>query len=331
MQRRSPVAFDPRIRGYRWGQIYTQADGVYWTPARMDLDYDAQQDRPGHDRKRGGGARALRPAIRPRLRIHRREPHAHASLHNGFHADFERRAASSTNGGQIYGRETISGGESDWGFRGSYGDRNGSDYEAGNGQKMPSGYHNQDAWGEVELRHQSAPDDRNRLSAARPVNTEYPGQFFDIDYLVTYGFQARLVDDDPAAPWTKLVLEGWYNRTIFTGDTLGKHDPDFPTHRSVSDRPGLARRRADRNKFPQCHHKRQLSIRAVRGPTSGLGDKDCDADSTSGPMCGILARSSASSSESSIRAARQSPLSFDTNMPHAWLFDPGATRNCPTR
>ena len=44
MQHRSPVASDPNIRGYKGGQIYTQADGVYWTPARRDSGYDAQQD-----------------------------------------------------------------------------------------------------------------------------------------------------------------------------------------------------------------------------------------------------------------------------------------------
>ena len=38
VQERSSVSFDPHIRGYKWGQIYADADGAYWTPARLDMD-----------------------------------------------------------------------------------------------------------------------------------------------------------------------------------------------------------------------------------------------------------------------------------------------------
>src|SRR5262249_14766261 len=31
-QRRSQVAFDPHVRGYRFGEIYSQAAGEYWLP-----------------------------------------------------------------------------------------------------------------------------------------------------------------------------------------------------------------------------------------------------------------------------------------------------------
>lgn len=37
-QRRSPIATEPRIRGYKLGQISTWADGAYWFPARNDMD-----------------------------------------------------------------------------------------------------------------------------------------------------------------------------------------------------------------------------------------------------------------------------------------------------
>ena len=37
-QRRSHVAFDPHVRGYNFGQIYTQAAGEYFLPVRHDLD-----------------------------------------------------------------------------------------------------------------------------------------------------------------------------------------------------------------------------------------------------------------------------------------------------
>jgi outer membrane receptor protein involved in Fe transport len=47
VQRRSQVSFDPHVRGYRMGQIYTQADGAYWFPARLDLDTMLSKIDPG--------------------------------------------------------------------------------------------------------------------------------------------------------------------------------------------------------------------------------------------------------------------------------------------
>src|SRR5579862_7309613 len=38
VQRRSPISYDPRIRGYHVGEVVTIADGAFWTPARIDLD-----------------------------------------------------------------------------------------------------------------------------------------------------------------------------------------------------------------------------------------------------------------------------------------------------
>jgi len=37
-QRRSQVAFDPHVRGYRFGEIYSQSAGEYFLPVRLDLD-----------------------------------------------------------------------------------------------------------------------------------------------------------------------------------------------------------------------------------------------------------------------------------------------------
>ena len=37
-QIRNPVSLDPPVRGYRFGQIYTQGDGAYWIPVRQVLD-----------------------------------------------------------------------------------------------------------------------------------------------------------------------------------------------------------------------------------------------------------------------------------------------------
>ena len=52
------------------------------------------------------------------------------------------------------------------------------------------------------------------------TDTEYFLQFFDVDFLVTDGFNLRLMDEDPAGPWDYMIVEGWYNRTRFEGSTF---------------------------------------------------------------------------------------------------------------
>jgi outer membrane receptor protein involved in Fe transport len=149
--------------------------------------------------------------------------------HDCFETNYDTTLNVQSNGGQIYGRETVTGGASNWGFLGSYGERDGNDYLAGNGQKMPSEYHAHDAWGEVAYDinpHQHVDFTYTRLDMA---DTQIPGQFFDIGELSTNGFLVRIVDDDPDATWTKLSITGWYNSTGFSGDTAGNgNGASFP-------------------------------------------------------------------------------------------------------
>ncbi len=64
--------------------------------------------------------------------------------------------------------------------------------------------------------------------------TNYAAQFFDVNTLETMGTTSWAVDTDPASPWTKAVLEGWWNRTNFTGSiTDSKRDPNFPVIQRV--------------------------------------------------------------------------------------------------
>ncbi|MHC4400066.1 MAG: TonB-dependent receptor [Planctomycetota bacterium] len=223
-QRRASVAFDPNIRGFKAGQIYSLADGAYWTPARQDLDTMLSkidsgmiQDMvviPGPYGLRYGPGFAFIDVVRaptPRYA-------------DGFQAHFRTVGNLRTNGGQVYGRETISGGSCDWGFRFSYGHRRGSDYEAGNGLGIPSSYQNRDIWGEFSYDvnpYQHVDVSYQRLDQ---TDTEYPGQIFDVGYLQTYGFNLRVVDEDPAGPWSRLSLGGWYNRTRFSGNTFRKEN-----------------------------------------------------------------------------------------------------------
>jgi len=232
VQRRSPVAMDPHIRGYKYGQIYTQADGVYWSPARLDLDTMLNKVDPGmiRDVVVIPGPYGLRygPGF---AFIHvEREP---TPRHCCFDSEFDTAFYVRGNGGQVYARETISGGGPNFGYRFSYGGRTGSDYFAGNGLKIPSSYESQDLWG--ELSYDLNPHQRFDFAYQRLDQgyTEYPCQFFNIDNLNTYGFQARLTDTDPAAPWAKLTLEAWYNHTGFRGDTSNKLLNHFPVLQRV--------------------------------------------------------------------------------------------------
>lgn len=46
-QHRSPIANDPRVRGYHVGQILTALNGAYYFPARQDLDTMLSKIDPG--------------------------------------------------------------------------------------------------------------------------------------------------------------------------------------------------------------------------------------------------------------------------------------------
>lgn len=218
-QRRAQTAFLPNIRGFRDGQIYTQADGAYWLPARQDLDTilnkldpaDIQDVVviPGPYGLRYGPGFSFIDVVRiptPRYDC--------PQVHNRFGMTYL------TNGDQLYGRNTVFGGGQDYGFRINYGHRIGSDYEAGNGEDIPASYKARHVV--ADMGYDLSPYQRLEFNYLRldQTDTEYYLQFFDIDYLVTDGFNLRLVDEDPAGPWSRLVVEGWWNRTRFEGDTL---------------------------------------------------------------------------------------------------------------
>ncbi len=144
-----------------------------------------------------------------------------------FEAHHRSGVSTRTNGGQVYGRETVFGGGPDWGFVFNYGNRKGSDYLAGNGQQIPSSYHAQNfLWQSgVDLDDSSQLEFRyNRLDQ---VDTEYAAQFFDVDFLVTDGFSVAYLHQGDGLPWDHLKLEGWYNRTRFAGDTTNPSKQTF--------------------------------------------------------------------------------------------------------
>lgn len=220
VRRRSAVSFEPTIRGYNTGQIYTDIDQAFYIPVRRDIDtilskvdpglIDTVSILPGPYGLRYGPGFAF--VIVDTLDTPRYEDGA--EMHSRLNAFY------SANGQQWYGRETIFGGGEDWGFRFSYGNRNGADYRSGNNTNIPSSYLNQDWLGQFGYNF----NDYQRIEVAynrfAQDNTQYAAQFFDVDWLYTNSYRVKLQDTDPFAPWDELRFDGWYNRTKFAGDTL---------------------------------------------------------------------------------------------------------------
>jgi outer membrane receptor protein involved in Fe transport len=218
-QRRSPVSFDPRIRGYRTGQIYGQADGALWRPAREDLDTMLSKLSPslitGIHVVSGPYGVQYGPGF-AFIDVTTAETPRHDcgfEAHNTFGLNYR------TNGAQWYGYDMVDGGNSDWGFRVGYGNRNGADYESGSGEDIPSSYLNQDFLAQFGFNINPFQKFEVRFQHLDQTNTEYFGKFFDLDVLTSDSVNFRLVDDNPVGPWTKAVVEGWYNETRYRGDT----------------------------------------------------------------------------------------------------------------
>ncbi len=228
VQRRSPVSFDPRIRGYRLGQVYTLYDSAYYFPVRQDLDtmlskfdpslIDAIVVIPGPYAVRYGPGFSFLDVIGTPTPRYQNGPETHSRLGMTYHG----------NGEQLYGRETIYGGGADYGYIVNYGNRNGSDYRSGGDSvNIPATYHNRNYLGQFGF--DLSPEDSlevkyNRLDQS---DTEYPGQFFDVRFLTTDATSVNFVHQDDCACWSRFAIGGWYNRTRFAGDTYNESKETF--------------------------------------------------------------------------------------------------------
>lgn len=214
-QRRNPVVVDPRVRGSRVGQL--ASSGSHWVPARIDLDtmLNKLDSRIVDDIIVVKGPYSV--LYGPDLRFMDVE-----LLHSPRYEDGWQLGGSSslnyqTNGEQWYGRQMFQGGDSDWGFRLSYGHKTGNDYESGNGTDIPSSYNSRDV--DFALGYDFSPDSSIEFHYLRLDQTgvEFPGQLFDMNYLVTDGFEAtyELRNQDHV---DRLVVDTWHNNTRFKGN-----------------------------------------------------------------------------------------------------------------
>lgn len=230
-QTRTPVVHDPRIRGSRVGAL--AASGSYWVPARADLDtvlskFDSRQIDsttivPGpYSSLHGPGFHFvdIRLVGSPRYRD---GPQWHGAT------DFDYRS----NGNQIFGQQSLNAGGDDWGARANYGYRTGDDYQSGNNQIIPSGYDSQEvtaAFGR-DWANQSLEFSLLRLDQNKVV---FPGYVFDIDDLVTNGYELTH-NIRGGSLFDTIETQGWYNRTAFNGNAQNPAKrPYFPALDAVA-------------------------------------------------------------------------------------------------
>ncbi|MFP6704222.1 MAG: TonB-dependent receptor [Planctomycetaceae bacterium] len=214
IQKRSPIVTDTRIRGGRVGRL--GATGSYWVPARIDLDtllskidsrlIDNMLVIKGpYSAQHGPGFNAIDIQLLGSPRFDDGwETHAATGM------DYK------TNGQQWNGHQTLWGGDENWGFRIDYGHRAGNDYRSGDGQKIPSSYKSRvlDIALGVDLDENSVLE--FHYLRMDQTDVEFPGQAFDIDFLVTDAYELQYVQVDQEE-YDRLELDVWYNRTRFEG------------------------------------------------------------------------------------------------------------------
>ena len=213
--RRSPIVTENKVRGNKVGPLV--ASGSYWVPARMDLDtlLSKIDSRIVEDVTVIKGPYAARygPGF-DFVDVQLKQSPRYA---NGFESHGSTSLDYRTNGEQWYGRQSFWGGDADSGFLIGYGHRTGNDYESGDGTEIPSSYNSRDwnfAYG-MDL----SDDSRFEFSYLRldQTDVEFPGQAFDMDYLVTDAYELQYYLED-SRYFDSLFVESWYNRTRFEGN-----------------------------------------------------------------------------------------------------------------
>ena len=214
VQRRNPVVADPRIRGSRIGSL--AASGSYWVPARIDLDTMLSKIDSRNIEKiaviPGPYTSLLGPGMQFIDTDLKRAPR--------YGNDLETRGSSiaefKSNGDQWHGRQNFSGGDNVWGFRGGYGHRTGNDYTTGTGSRVPSSYKSRDAHIAIGTQLSKSSHVEFQYLRLDQTDVELPGQAFDIDFLVTDGYEIILTFEDRS--WCdQLEITSWYNSTRLEG------------------------------------------------------------------------------------------------------------------
>ncbi|MBB3210278.1 iron complex outermembrane receptor protein [Rhodopirellula rubra] len=227
-QQRSPIAMDPRVRGYHGGQVYTMMDGAFLSPVRLDLDAiltkvdqsligSSQVISGPYGLRYGSGFSFINVDSIPTPRYE-----------NGAENHLRLGTQVRPNGGQTYNTATLMGGGDKGGYYVNLGYRKGSDYKAGNGLAIPSSYEAMNLFSAYGRDLTEYTRMETKFSLLDQGQTEYAGQFFDVDALNHYGITHSFIhlNEETGFGWR---IDGWVSNTEFNGDTdlAGKRRDDF--------------------------------------------------------------------------------------------------------
>ncbi len=215
LQRRTPIVNDPRLRGSRVGRL--AASGSHWVPARIDLDTvlskidssvisDIAIIKGPFSSLYGPGFQFMDVQLLGSPRFEDGPSTAGSTM-----MDFR------SNGNQWHGRQTLLGGDADWGYRFGYSHRTGNDYVAGDGTPVASGYNSR----MFDFTVGRDLDDESSIEFTYlrldQTDVEFPGMAFDMDFLVTDGYEVTY--DTTGMDWNdRLTVDAWYNQTRFSGN-----------------------------------------------------------------------------------------------------------------
>jgi outer membrane receptor protein involved in Fe transport len=219
VQKRNAVVNDPRIRGYRSGQYLTYGDGGLFVPARLDLDTAVSKFDPGSIRDiivvKGPYSALYGPGL-SFLDVATLD----SPRYDSFQVHGRTAGGYQTNGRRWEALQSVSVGDRDWGFRGTYNILQGNDYRSGSGILVPSSYLSNN----VNFAVGWNPTEKSRLElhGLRVVqnNLEFPGLYFDIRQSDTEAYSVRYSLFDQGA-FDLLTVTAWYNYTAASGDTQG--------------------------------------------------------------------------------------------------------------
>ncbi|TWU42042.1 TonB-dependent receptor [Novipirellula artificiosorum] len=218
VQNRTPIITDTRVRGQRVGQVL--ASGSYWAPARMDLDtmMNKLDSRLIEDVILIKGPYAARYG--PGFRFVDMDFIKSPRFENGSELHGLTSVTYNTNGQQWAGRQSAWGGSQDYGYYVSYGHQTGNDYETGEDDfYLPTSYKSRDIFAAIGV--DLTCNERLEFNLLRldQTDVEFPGLVFDLNFLVTDGYEVTYTNEAPGFA-DLFVAEVWYNRTRFEGDTL---------------------------------------------------------------------------------------------------------------
>jgi outer membrane receptor protein involved in Fe transport len=218
VQQRSGVVGDPRVRGLHIGQVVTYGDGGFFFPAREDIDSATSKFSPSaisdvvilkgpYSVRYGPGFSFLDIAT---LNTPRNP--------DGFKAGGRTAFSYQANGDRLSPLQSLWGGDANWGYRLTTDFRAGSDYEAGDGRKVPSSYNSLNF--NYAVGYSFSDDHKIEIKGLRLYqhDVEFAGYFFDIDRLNTEAYSVRYTLNNQCF-WDRLNVDLWYNWTGANGST----------------------------------------------------------------------------------------------------------------